>query len=303
MVMIMKTLSPDTGLAALSALCPARLQTVYTPYLQATPALELKTAMEYTLQNGGKYLRPLLIYATGSLFNAALENLDVPASAVELIHTYSLIHDDLPCMDNADLRRGKPACHKAQGEGIAVLTGDALHTLAMQILACHPAPLKEAKRLQMIQTLTTACGPFGMAAGQALDLTVMGDKTLSTDLLLDIYRLKTGALFTACIELGRLASADEDDANQQALREFGDCMGLAFQIQDDILDIEASTQQLGKPQGMDVKNQKVTYPQVMGMQQAKDKVQALYQEALVAIDYLGGQAQLLRELAGVMLGR
>src|SRR5262249_55520424 len=137
--------------------------------------------------------------------DAPLENLDLPASSVELIHTYSLIHDDLPCMDNADLRRGKPTIHKVYGDGIAVLAGDALHTLAMQMIAHHPSPLKPERRLQMVKVLTHACGPYGMAAGQALDITVMGDGSISEDLLMNIYRLKTGALFSACVELGRLA--------------------------------------------------------------------------------------------------
>ena len=190
--------------------------------------------MEYTLFNGSKRLRPLLIYATGYTFGAPWECLDIPASTVELIHTYSLIHDDLPCMDNANLRRGKPTCHKVFGEGMAVLTGDALHTLAMQIIASHTAPLKPEKRLQMMKTLGKACGPFGMASGQAMDITLMNEETISGRLLEDIYRLKTGALFTACIELGWLASKDDDELNQEALIEFGNCIGLAFQIQDDI---------------------------------------------------------------------
>ncbi|TAK73015.1 MAG: geranyl transferase [Gammaproteobacteria bacterium] len=280
-----------------------RIERVFTQYLQAIPSLELKTAMEYTLFNGGKRIRPLLIYATGSIFNAPLENLDIPACAVELIHTYSLIHDDLPCMDNADLRRGKPTCHKVYNEGMAVLTGDALHTLTMQIISSHPARLPAEKRLQMMAVLSKACGPFGMAAGQALDITVMNDPTLSTDLLLDIYRLKTGALLSACIELGRLASDNDDEIHQRALKEFGDCIGLAFQIQDDVLDIETSTELLGKQQGIDQINNKVTYPKILGLDQAKDKVQILYQEALMAINYLGDRAQLLRELTGYMLQR
>jgi farnesyl diphosphate synthase len=259
--------------------------------------------MEYTLMNGGKRIRPLLIYATGLIFEAPLENLDIPACSVELIHTYSLIHDDLPCMDDADLRRGKPSCHKEYGEGIAVLTGDALHTLAMQTIAGHPAPLKAERRLQMMKILSTACGPYGMAAGQALDITVMNDEGISPDLLIDIYRLKTGALFTACIELGRLASKDDDEMNKSALKDFGDRIGLAFQIQDDVLDVEASTEALGKQQGIDAKNKKVTYPKLVGINEAKHKVQLLYQQALEAINYMGHKAQLLRDVTSHMLLR
>jgi geranylgeranyl pyrophosphate synthase len=303
MIKVQKTMKADIPLKEFIESCSRRLKEFYPQYLQNIPSLDLKTAMEYSLLNGGKHLRPLLIYAAGSVFNAAPENLDVPAAAVELIHTYSLIHDDLPCMDNADLRRGKPTSHKMYGEGIAVLTGDALHTLAMQIMAHHPATLKPERRLQMINVLTASCGPYGMAAGQALDITMMNDAALSTDLVMDIYRLKTGALFSACIELGRLASKDNDEVNQRALKEFGDCIGLAFQIQDDILDVEASTEELGKPQGIDVKNKKDTYPHLVGLNVAKEKVEALYEQAFSAINYLGHQAQILRELATYMLQR
>lgn len=297
------TKNSEFNLEDLFQLCTNRLHNVFHHYLQGIPSRDLKTTMEYTLFNTGKGLRPLLIYATGFIFNAPLENLDIPASSVEVIHTYSLIHDDLPCMDNADLRRGKPTAHKVYGEGMAVLTGDALHTLAMQIIASHPASLKFDRRLQMINVLSKACGPYGMAAGQALDITVMNDAAIPEDLLLDIYRLKTGALFTACIELGRLASHDDDEINQASLKEFGECIGLAFQIQDDILDIEANVETLGKPQGIDAKNNKITYPKLVGIQAAKDKVQDLYREGLAAINYMGQQAQVLRELTSYMLQR
>lgn len=299
----MTTLTTKLSLDELQHLCTNRLVATVNEYLQDIPSLELKAAMQYTMQQGGKRLRPLLIFATGAIFNATPENLAVPAAAVEIIHTYSLIHDDLPCMDNADLRRGRPTCHKVYNEGLAVLTGDALNTLAMQIIADHPSTLKSERRLQMISALGKACGPYGMAAGQALDLTVLNDPSISKELLLDIYRLKTGALFTACIELGRLASSDNDEINETALREFGDHIGLAFQIQDDILDIETSTQTLGKPQGIDAINNKMTYPHLFGMPAAKEKVESLYQQALESIDYLGDRAYLVRELAKKMLQR
>jgi farnesyl diphosphate synthase len=293
------TLTLDT----LHPLCGARLTQMFSSYLNEIPSLELKQSMQYTLLNRGKYIRPLLIYATGQIFDASLDNLDLPASAVELIHTYSLIHDDLPCMDNADLRRGRAACHCVYGEAIAILTGDALHTLAIQILASHRAPLPTDRRLQMIAALSKACGPFGMAAGQALDLTTMGEETVSPDLLDTVYRLKTGALISACVELGRLSSKDNDSLNQTALKTFGDCIGFAFQIQDDILDKEATTASLGKNQGLDLKNNKITYPVLFGMQNAKDKVQSLYEEALDSINYLGNKAGLLRALAKEMFAR
>jgi len=293
----------NLNLDNLFQICSTRLHPLFQHYLQGISSRDLKSAMEYTLFNRGKGLRPLLIYATGFIFDAPLENLDIPASSVELIHTYSLIHDDLPCMDDADLRRGKPTAHKIYGEGMAVLTGDALHTLAMQIICNHPSSLKPHRRLQMINALSNACGPYGMAAGQALDITVMNDLDIPEDILLNIYRLKTGELFTACIELGRLASNDENNFNQAALEKFGKCIGLAFQIQDDILDIESNSESLGKLQGIDAKNNKVTYPKLVGLDKAKEKVQLLYQEALETINYLGQSAQLLRELTSNMLQR
>lgn len=298
----MKTTVSDMSLDELHQTCTHRLGKTFDHYLQNIPSQDLKNAMEYSLLNGGKRLRPLLIYAAGLIFGANWDNMDIPATAVELIHTYSLIHDDLPSMDNADLRRGKPTCHKVYGEGMAVLTGDAMHTLAMQIIANHPAPLKAERRVQIMHALSHSCGPYGMAAGQALDITVMND-TLSIDLLLNIYRLKTGALFAACLELGRLCSQDEDAFNQRALNDFGNHVGLAFQIQDDILDIEKTTAQLGKTQGIDAKNNKMTYPRLMGLQAAKDKVESLYQSALEAINYLGNDAQLLRDLTTKLLQR
>lgn len=293
----------NVTLQDLQQLCASRLNHAFEDYLAAIPSEDLRTAMQYTMRNGGKRLRPLLIYATGAIFDAPLVNLDVPAAAVEMIHTYSLIHDDLPCMDDADLRRGQVTCHKQFNEGLAVLTGDALHTLAMQIIADQPAAISAEHRLQMISTLSKACGPYGMAAGQALDITVLSDPKITTELLLEIYRLKTGALFTACIDLGRLAAGNDDVHHQASLREFGDCIGLAFQIQDDILDIEAETDVLGKPKGIDVSNNKMTYPQIHGLSTAKEKVDELYQQALDVIDYLGNRADLLKQLAGQMLKR
>lgn len=302
MMMTLRTI-PMMTLTDLKVICPLRLKPIFDEYLFNIPSLELKLAMEHSLSTGGKYLRPLLIMATGVTFDTTLENLDVPAAAVEIIHTYSLIHDDLPCMDNADLRRGKPACHKIYGDAVAVLAGDALHTLAMQIIANHPAAIKPERRVRMMTALTKACGPFGMAAGQAIDISMMGDKDIPVDLLENMYRLKTGALFSACVELGYLASRNDDEIHLEAMKNFGDCIGLAFQIQDDILDVEASTATLGKQQGIDLINNKLTYPRLYGLQKSKDRVQALYLSALEAIDYLGSQASLLRELTTHMLER
>lgn len=283
--------------------CNTRLQQTYAFYLKDVPSLELKTAMEYSLLNGGKHLRPLLIYTTGLMLGAPLAYLDRPACAVELIHTYSLIHDDLPCMDNADLRRGKPTLHKVYSEGMAVLAGDALHTLAMHMMASHHFDLKAERRIEMMRILSRACGPFGMAAGQAMDITVMHEDAISENLLTEIYQLKTGALFSACIELGRLASNDDDEVNKRALKHFGELIGLAFQIQDDIMDIEGSTALMGKQQGIDAANKKNTYPHLIGLEKAKEKVESLYEQALESINYFGDSAQILRDLAAYMLQR
>lgn len=290
------TIKKDLTLDELFTLCATRIKQTYTSYLTNIPSLELKAAMAYTLDHQGKYIRPMLIYATGFLFDAPLSHLDIPATAVELIHTYSLIHDDLPAMDDADLRRGKPSCHKQFGEGAAILTGDALHTLAMTILASHPASLSKDKRIDMLQVLTHACGPYGMASGQMFDISIMHDQTLSKDLLTDIYQLKTGMLISACLQLGRLASKDDDEQNQISLKRFGDYLGLAFQIQDDILDEEVSEVMLGKPNAMDLKNHKMTYPRHYGIPKAKEKVAHLYEHALDTINHFMDKAYLLRAL-------
>lgn len=297
------SMTNELNLTQLSTICAERLKKVYNHYLNNIPSLELKQAMEYTLLNQGKLLRPLIVFATGSIFNTPLDHLDVAASAVEVIHTYSLIHDDLPCMDNATSRRGQPTCHLAYGETIAILAGDALHTLAMQILASHPAAISLNNRLQMIYLFSKAGGPYGMAAGQALDMTALTKAdSLSIDLLETIYRLKTGTLISACVEAGRLCANSDDIIHQKALQTFGESIGLAFQIQDDILDSENSAQ-TGKDHGLDIQNHKITYPMLCGLQKAKNKVQSLYENALESINYLGSKAQLLRQLTEEMLNR
>lgn len=281
--------------------CTLRLQKNLSHYLINIPSLELKTALEYTLLNGSQRLLPLLVYAAGDLFDASLDHLDAPACAVEMLYTYSFIHDDLPCMDNSDLRHGKPSCHKQFSEGIAVLTGDALNSLAIHVITEAPTRLSYERRVQMLHVLSKATGPFGMVSGQALDISVLGNQSVSNDLLMEIYRLKTGAIISACLEVGRLASKDDDEVNQKALETFGDRLGLAFQIRDDILDIEGHPTSLGKPQGLDIKNKKTTYPQLDGVQKAHIRVDSLYEEALEAINYFGSKAFYLRKLATAML--
>jgi farnesyl diphosphate synthase len=282
--------------------CNARLENIFSAYLAEIPSSHLKEAMHYTLFNGGKRIRPLLVYATGSLFQTPLDTLDIPAAAVELMHTYSLIHDDLPGMDNADLRRGKATCHRVYGEGMAILAGDALQTLAIHIMAQHPAPLATENRLQMISLLSHATGPYGMVGGQAIDITLDNQQATATHIE-QMHRLKTGALLTASVELGYLAQKNPDANTHQILKNWGECLGLAFQIQDDLLDIESATAISGKDHGLDEKNNKLTYPAVHGITRAKNKVQALYQNARESLAILGENALLLHALTDYLVLR
>lgn len=284
-------------------LCQKKTNEIFDFYLKKTHGIApiLQEAMSYAVFNGGKRLRPLFVFITGSIFEAPMENLAVAASAVELIHTYSLIHDDLPAMDNSDLRRGKPSCHKAFTEGIAILAGDTLQTLAFEIITNHSAQLNATQRLQMIQALTHASGLNGMATGQALDITM--NKNISLEKLIILYQLKTGALLNASTQLGLIAANINDPKIKNSLEKFTQAIGLAFQIQDDILDIECSTDQLGKPQGLDQQNNKMTYPMHIGLEQAKQKVKDLFETAINEITLLGEKSGLLCDLANYLLYR
>jgi farnesyl diphosphate synthase len=264
-----------------------------------SPANPLKEAMYYTLTNGGKRIRPLLVYATGYFLDATWECLDVPACAIELIHAYSLIHDDLPAMDNADLRRGKPSCHKAFSEALAILAGDALQPLAFEIIASHPASLNAEQRIAMISLLCNASGLKGMAAGQALDM--QGTRTIEE--LIQMYALKTGALISTSVKLGAIASHVFDVEIHHKLEKFAEAIGFAFQIQDDLLDIDSHTEMTGKPQGLDVINQKNTYPLLVGIEEAHAKIQSLFAMALNILDSLGEKSHILREVAYFLLQR
>lgn len=255
----------------------------------------LAEAMNYAVLNGGKRVRPLLVYATGELFALPLSLLDPAALAVEFIHSYSLIHDDLPAMDNDDLRRGKPTCHKAFDEATAILAGDALQTLAFQTLAMLDLQHITASQLQaLITTLSAASGASGMAGGQMLDLEATGTK-LTLEALENIHRLKTGALINASIHLSVILG-NASPTEQHALSQFAHHLGLAFQIQDDILDVESSTQQLGKRQGADQALNKPTYVSLLGLSAAKTYLQHTYQQADTALATFGTRAQRLKEL-------
>jgi farnesyl diphosphate synthase len=273
-----------------------RLAHLFTRYLTLPPAgisTDLNSAMQYAVLNGGKRLRPLLVYLVGHALNVSLENLDAAACAIELIHTYSLIHDDLPAMDNADLRRGKPTCHIKYNEATAILAGDALQPLAFELITTHATSLTANQRLATIRALCQACGTQGIAYGQAVDL--IGVNNIPD--LIKLYHYKTSALFIACVEFAAIAA----NSSATGLIKYADCLGIAFQIQDDILDIAGTTEQLGKPQGLDEINKKNTYPALTSLSIAQTKINSLRKEALAAIAYLGPASKLLEEFAYYLL--
>lgn len=263
----------------------------------------LHQAMRYSVLGGGKRLRPLLTYATGQTLSLPMERLDGPACAVEFVHVYSLIHDDLPAMDNDDLRRGKPTCHKAYDEATAILAGDALQALAFHVLAHDPTVSVPAEnRIAMIETLATASGSLGMVGGQAIDLDSVG-RALDLPGLESMHIRKTGALIRASVRLAALAKPGLEVELAEGLDHYAKCIGLAFQIQDDILDEESDTQTLGKTQGKDRENNKPTYPALMGMAGAKQKAQELHLEALESLRDFGEEAANLRALASFIIQR
>lgn len=266
---------------------------------------QLYQAIQYSVLNGGKRIRPLLVYATGEALGASLEHLDAAAGAIELIHTYSLIHDDLPAMDNDDLRRGKPTCHKAFNEAIAILAGDALQTFAFELLSDSKLnPLDPKTQIDMIRTLTEASGANGMVLGQALDLEA---ESASSDLNLEalsfIHHHKTGALIEAAIILGLLASGCKEIEIFSQLEEYARSIGLAFQIQDDILDIIGEATLLGKNPGMDAERQKATFPRLLGLEGAKEYASKLQEQASLALQCLGNRKDNLDNLSNLFIHR
>jgi geranylgeranyl pyrophosphate synthase len=285
-----------------------RIEGVLDRCLSATdpPTERLREAMRYSVLGGGKRLRPTLVYLTGEAFDAPLECLDAPAAAVELIHAYSLIHDDLPAMDDDDLRRGRPACHRAFGEGMAILAGDALQALAFSVLA-EPTPaaarsVPAEDRVLMLATLARAIGVDGMAGGQAIDLVATGG-ALTATAIDAMHRRKTGALIQASVELGAISAGLAHQAAGQALRTFGAEIGLAFQIHDDVLDVTGDTSVIGKKQGADAALGKPTYPSLFGLAQARSLAQHHRDTALAALEPLGIAAEPLRELAFFVVER
>lgn len=261
---------------------------------------KLLAAMRYSILNGGKRLRALLVYATGEALKADLNVLDSPASSVEMIHAYSLVHDDMPIMDDDDLRRGRPTCHKAYDDATALLVGDALQTLAFETL-CDDM-LTPVQQSQMVKTLAQRSGAFGMAGGQAIDLESVG-KELDLTALQNMHELKTGALIRASVRLGALASSVTDDEILAKLDRYAWAIGLAFQVQDDVLDVTADTQTLGKTQGADIALNKPTYPALIGLQQAQKKAQDLIEDAQAQLDELPYDTHALSAIAQFVVQR
>ena len=269
----------------------------------ATHPAHLHEAMRYAVLGEGKRIRPTLVYAGGLAVGADEETLDAPASAIEFIHAYSLIHDDLPAMDDDDLRRGKPSCHCAFGEATAILAGDALQSLAFQVLANNTTTgVTDSTRLKMIKTLALASGSRGMAGGQAIDLAATGQVQNIAELE-DMHIHKTGALIRASLVLGALNGTDTDSTQLEKLDHYAKCIGLAFQIRDDILDVEGEAATLGKNPGVDQSGDKSTYPALMGLEAAAQRADELHSEAMDSLEGFDASADPLRLISLYIIER
>lgn len=271
----------------------------YLPVAKRPPE-RLHAAMRYAVMAPGKRIRPVLTYATGVALGSEIDALDAPAASVELIHAYSLVHDDLPAMDDDDLRRGRPTCHREFDEATAILVGDALQALAFDVLLAGPFPA--AVLVPMARRLAEASGSLGMAGGQALDLAAVGQQ-LSLDDLEAVHAHKTGALIRASVHLGYLGSACDDPDIAARLERYASCIGLAFQVQDDILDVEGDTAVIGKPQGSDADADKSTYPDLLGLDGAKRTARALCDEAVECLSPIGAAAATLVDIARYIVDR
>ena len=265
-----------------------------------TPSL-LKTAMSYSLLAGGKRIRPFLVYATGKMFDCQLDKLDIPAAAIEVIHTYSLIHDDLPAMDNDNLRRGMPTCHVQFDEATAILAGDALQTFAFSLLAQTPH-LNANCKIDLINELSHASGSNGMCLGQSLDLQ-SEHYIISYDELKTIHSYKTGALIRAAVRLGMFVAGQKALEYQEQLSSFANHIGLAFQIQDDVLDEIGDVKTMGKEQGADKQLEKNTYISLLGLEKSIQITQQLYQQAIEELNKIPYNSDPLRQLAEFIINR
>lgn len=264
-----------------------------------TPAI-LHDAMRYSALAGGKRFRPVLIYASGQALGLAMEELDPLACAIELIHAYSLIHDDLPAMDDDDLRRGRPTCHRAYDEATAILAGDALQALAFEILA-DELPQHSDRGLRLIRAVARACGSTGMAGGQMLDLSAVGT-TIELGQLETMHRLKTGALIHASVVTPCILSGVETAVYEQFSR-YGQCIGLAFQIHDDILDVTGDSLVIGKSTQADAALDKPTFPSVLGLEESRQAARTLSEEALGALEGISGDTSAMAWLAEYVISR
>jgi farnesyl diphosphate synthase len=293
----------ETDFADFSRRCIFRVEQALEKQLPpaAIEPSRLHQAMRYATFNGGKRVRPILVYASGLACKAEPEQLDPAACAVELIHSYSLVHDDLPAMDDDDLRRGKPTCHRAYDEATAVLVGDALQSLAFRLLAQEQQSAGAQIRLQMVHLLATASGSRGMAGGQAMDIAAV-DRELSLPELEIMHIHKTGALIRASVQMGAMAAGGSEQQQQQ-LGHYAKAIGLAFQVQDDILDVISDTDTLGKTQGKDAAANKPTYPGLLGLDGARQKARELLDEALDALAGFDAEADQLRHLARYVVQR
>jgi farnesyl diphosphate synthase len=270
---------------------------------ESTPPARLHAAQRYSVLAPGKRIRPALVYATAETLELPLGRVDAAACAVELIHAYSLVHDDLPAMDDDDLRRGRPTCHRAFDEATAILAGDSLQVLAFKLLAAHPgAPAEAAVRVRLIELLADASGTAGMAGGQALDLAAEGTRLGVTELE-QIHAMKTGALIRASVAMAARCAPRLDPAQAEALAGFGATIGLAFQVQDDLLDVEGDTTVLGKRAGSDQSRGLPTYPVIAGLPATRARVRVLHDDARARLVSQGWGDSPLAELSDWLLGR
>ena len=285
--------------------CRVRIEQVLDDALPRQTVLpeQLHAAMRYAVLGGGKRIRPVLVYAAGDALDISRERLDGSAAAVEMIHAYSLVHDDLPAMDNDDLRRGRKTCHRAFDEATAILAGDALQSLAFKVLAQEKnARISPEIRIKMVETLAIASGSRGMAGGQALDLAATG-RELDPAQLENMHIHKTGALIRASVTLGSLQATEADPELLRGLDHYAKCIGLAFQVKDDIIDVEGDTQTLGKTQGKDHASNKPTYPSLIGLDASRRMATRLCGEAMESIAALDAKANPLRWIANYVVER
>ena len=282
-----------------------RVNRALNDILPDSPTLKhnLNQAMRYSvIGGGGKRIRPAMVYAAGEATGADQDILDIPACAIEMIHAYSLIHDDLPAMDDDDLRRGQATCHVAFDEATAILAGDVLQTRAFEILAASDLLIDDKRRLEMIVLLTSAIGSEGMAGGQAIDIAAVGH-SLTLEELESMHRMKTGALIKVSILMGAMCSPEVTEDELTQLRHYADCIGLSFQIQDDILDVVGDTETLGKPSGSDEKMQKPTYPSILGLDASRKLALEQHDRALACIQNMDARADKLRQLSAYIIER